>query len=159
MGSAVCGSASANGKRAEGLALESAKLMWLESIQMKDIVEKASIHISVMDLNLVGLLRVFAIVAACFWTIDFLVGFQTGFYVRGELNTKHKAIVSNYLKTWCTAARPLEQQFFQPVLRSVKTVVLSLPPCSRSVIVSIASLFVLFSGGLVTLVASRRRGL
>jgi len=58
-------------------------------------------YVVVMDLNLVGLLRVFAIVAACFWTIDFLVGFQTGFYVRGELNTKHKAIVSNYLKTWC----------------------------------------------------------
>eukprot|EP00403_Amphidinium_massartii_P004175 CAMPEP_0178379514 /NCGR_PEP_ID=MMETSP0689_2-20121128/4981_1 /TAXON_ID=160604 /ORGANISM="Amphidinium massartii, Strain CS-259" /LENGTH=1176 /DNA_ID=CAMNT_0019999617 /DNA_START=19 /DNA_END=3552 /DNA_ORIENTATION=- len=58
-------------------------------------------YVVVMDLSLQGPLKALAIVAACFWTLDFLLGFQTGFYVRGELNTKRRLIIGNYMKTWC----------------------------------------------------------
>jgi len=58
-------------------------------------------YVAVFDEDGAGVMGRMALTAACFWSLDFCLGFYTGFYFKGELNTDVHAIVWNYATGWC----------------------------------------------------------
>mmetsp|Transcript_16270 Transcript_16270/g.37547 ORF Transcript_16270/g.37547 Transcript_16270/m.37547 type:complete len:1099 (-) Transcript_16270:264-3560(-) len=57
-------------------------------------------YVMVMDVKDSDELKVFGLLAALYWTVDFLFGFNVGYYKKGELQRKRKQVIMHYLKRW-----------------------------------------------------------